>query len=43
MLVHVLTMDRADSLDQLLESTENTDYGGYEIILFIHVDKSDRN
>jgi len=40
MQVHVLTQKRAASLQALLNSLENTDFGGDTVDVFIHVDYS---
>jgi len=37
--IHILTMNRAKSLQRLLDSLENTDYGGDRVEVYIHIDK----
>lgn len=41
--IHVLTMNRATSLQRLLVSLENSEYGGENVDLYVHIDKSDDN
>ena len=41
--IHVLTMNRATSLQRLLVSLENSEYGGENVDLYIHIDKSNDN
>ena len=41
--VVVLTMERSENLDRLLSSIENSEYGGHQIRLEIHVDQSPQN
>ena len=43
MQVHVLTQERAASLQALLNSLENTDFGGDTVDIFVHIDYSLRN
>ena len=41
--LHILTMNRAKSLQRLLDSLEQTDYANDRVELHIHIDKSDDN
>jgi UDP-arabinose 4-epimerase len=41
--IHVLTMNRAKSLQRLLDSLEKAGYAGDTVELYIHIDKSDDN
>lgn len=41
--IHVLTMNRATSLERLLKSLENAKYDNDKVHLYIHVDKSSNN
>ena len=42
-ILHVLTMNRAESLRRLLDSIEKADYAGDKVDIYIHIDKSDDN
>jgi FkbM family methyltransferase len=41
--IHVLTMNRAKSLQRLLDSLENAEYAGDRVEIYIHIDKSPDN
>jgi glycosyltransferase involved in cell wall biosynthesis len=41
--IHVLTMNRAKSLQRLLASLENSEYDDFTVDLYIHIDKSNDN
>jgi len=41
--IHVLTMNRAKSLQRLLVSLENSEYDDFTVEVYIHIDKSNDN
>ena len=41
--IHIITMNRAKSLQRLLDSLKKADYAGDRVEIYIHIDKSDDN